>query len=737
MSDEDLEARLDARIVRTLKEMADEPFKDLMAALVGKMGLRVTGGAVLDQVAFLEGEREGSKYLVMASRKPEHATPEGIRKAKERAEAERRAPVLIVADDMGPEEFSLADQGEVSLADRQKLVLLIKRFDLSHALTKDADRAILESRGSPALPSVLPFDALLKSADDDLKASRPREAIKSLRAAVASKPEHDLAWRMLADAYFRLGEYEEALEALGQALRTRFGDPTSWYMVALTLHKLGRLKEEVKAYDQALLSSKRMHPALLNKGATLYSLGRKEEALQAFDEMLRLYPKDPQATNNRGLVLRSLGRHEEALRAFQSVASSDPSNLDALVNIALTLADMGLAKEAVSAWKEAVAADRKRADLWLHLAQAEKAAGMVAEAAESFEVAETLDARLEEEIEGEKGAYAASHAQEPKPALEPQDEELALKHLNGALLLQATGKLEEALKEAELALSFERAPEGVLRKASILLELGRLEEAIACLGQGLREAPRDEDLALELDACVYRLGRREEGARILRPLLENAEARKRVALTELMLGRATESLKVLNRPEGEDPAHDRTKALALIWNGDHAEAAELLMRMVASFGTSPQTLNDLAVALRLEGMLEEAEDSVRQALEAEPKYADAWNNLGCIRFLRGDYQDAERSLQEAIQLDRRPELLLNLGICQLALDDLEGAESSFLSALRLQESAEPYNGLGMVAERRNERVRALEMFGEALKRAPEFKDAQENLARIVAALNSG
>ena len=736
MSDEDLEARLDARMVRSLKEMASEPYKRLMTQLLGKMGLKVTGSVMMDDVAFLEGEREGAKYLVMASRRPEHASVEGVRIARERAQAEKRAAVLIVAHDIDAEAADLAAKEEVSLADRGKLVLLIKRYELSFQLTKDADRVILKKEGSRALPSAVPFETLLQKADEALRQSLYKEALESLDAALGMKSEHDLAWRMKASAHFYLGEYDDALEAVGQALRIRPGDPTSWYMAGVVLHQTGRLEEEVGAYDQALRFARKMHPALLNKGATLFSMGMREEALKSFEEMLRYYPNDPQAMVNRGLVLKSLGRQSDALKAFDSVAALDPGNVEALVNKATILTDMGDLLESVSAWKEAVAADRRRADLWMRLAQAQKAAGMVDEAKASFEVAENLDIGLEEAKEGKEGAQAAMEALEPDLGAKlPREEGLALKYLDAALLLQAIGRHEEALREADRALSFEpRSTAAALWKASILMEMGRVEEAIPVLSSGLRETPADERFALELESITYRLGRKEEGSRILKPFINGPEARKRVAVIKMMLGEEETSLDLLDLPEGRDLAHDRIKSLALMRKGEHVQAADLLQKLGAAYGPSPQMLNDLAVALRFNGQLEDAEESLHQAIKAEPKYADAWNNLGCVHYLQGAYEEAERCLQEAVQLDRRPEFLLHLGMCQLGQNDLEAAESSFTSAMQLDASPEAFNSLGIVAERRKEHARSLELYEEALKRAPEFRDAQYNRARAKAAL---
>ncbi|MCU0861305.1 MAG: tetratricopeptide repeat protein [Methanomassiliicoccales archaeon] len=364
---------------------------------------------------------------------------------------------------------------------------------------------------------------------------------------------------------------------------------------------------------------------------------------------------------------------------------------------------------------------------------------MLDEAKRSYQVAESLDIGLEEAKQGEQSAEAALSAfQPPLDQASPREDGLAQKYVDAALLLQALGRFEEALREADRALEIEpRSAAAALRKASILMDMGRLEEAVPPLTSALKGSPAPADAALELEAISYRMGRRDEGVRVLKPYLEDLEARKRTALAEASAGRPEVALELLSLPEGRDLSHDRLRALALMSKGDHAQSSELLAKLSKAYGPSPQLLNDLAVSLRLENRLEEAEEALGKAIEAEPRYPDAWNNLGCLHYLQGAFEEAERAFKEAILLDRRPAFMLHLGMAQLARDDLDAAEASFDSALRLDASAEALNCLGIVAERRKDNARALELYEEALKRAPEFRDAQYNKARAKAALKVG
>ncbi|HVO78221.1 MAG TPA: tetratricopeptide repeat protein [Methanomassiliicoccales archaeon] len=735
--EEGSESRFDSRIVKALKDLDDDAFRGLMVHLVGEMRLNVTGAVTDEGIVIIEAEREGSKYLVLASRDLSHSGPAGLKLVRDRAAMEGRLPVLLVTGTMEDDVLKEADRLEVSVADRPKLLLLLKKYQLTGGLLKEIDRKILEKEGSRFLPSIGRFDARMQAAEDALRQGRYQDALEELNRALEMKPEHDLAWRMKAQAHLGLGQNERALEAVHQAINIRDADPWSWYLLGVVLDELGRYAEEVGAYDHALKIRPRMPEAMLNKAATLFATNRKEEALKVLDDMVRYHPDDERGALNRGIVLRSLGRTREALEAFDSVASRDPNNVDALVHRAALLEEIGSASDAADAWKEAVQADRRRADLWLKLGEAQKSAGQIDEAAKSFGIAATLDPTLDSAVKQRDDALLATGMLRPEGEAVSREDALKRKYLDSALLLQAIGKPEEALREIERCLSFEpRAPEAFVRKASILMDLGRIEEAIATLTEAVLDNVRNEAIVLDLEALTERLGRREEALRVLSTAPSSREVVVRRCVTQMDLGRSEAALQALPRDGDEHYITAMARALALMAHKRHEDAVEALRSLDQRFPTSPHLLNALGVGLRFAGQLEEAEGVLHRAVEIEPRHADAWNNLGCVHYLEGAFDEAERCLQEAAAIDRRPQFLLNLGMCQLGKDEMAAAEASFQGAAQLQPSAEALNGLGVVAERGKEFARALDFYEAALKRTPEFRDAQHNRARVKSLLKA-
>ncbi len=729
MSEESYESRFDARMIGTLKGLDDDAYKNFIVHLLSNIGMKVTAAAMIDGVAFLEGEREGGKYLMMASRRPEHASADGVMVVKDKALLERRSPVLILTSETDDDTKRAAERFEVSLADRGTLLQLIKKYDLMSPLLKEIDRKILEKDGTRYLPSIGRFDSFIQAGEDALKHERYDDAIVELGKALELKPEHDLAWRMKATAHLAIGENEEALASMQRALDSRPYDPNSWYLLGTVLHQLGRFEEEVKAYDSALRYQKRMYSAMLNKGATLFQLGRKEEALKVYDELLHEHPKDTRLIENRGIILRSLGRNKDALASFESVRALDPGSVAAVVQIAETLSEMGKNAEAVNSWQEAVALDRKRADLWIGLAVAQRSTGLLDEAGRSFGIASTLDPSLALAKEGKDTVLEAESVVSPEPSEAGMEQPLMERYLQSATVLQAIGEPGKALKELDRALALDSGDHRVyLLQANILAEKGWLEEAITALAEGIRHAPEKAALFLNFEAISYRLGRYEDCVKLLGNVVDQPDAEARRALLQLELGRPGQAQ--IGSAGGDGGLMEMIRALASMKEKRFEQALERLRVLSGTESPSPHVLNDLGVCLRYSGQMEEAESALHLAVQTDPMYGDAWSNLGCVHYLRGSYEEAESCFQEALLRDHRPYYHLNLAMCRLGREDLDGAYESASLALRLEESAEALNLLGIIAERRKENARALEMYEAALRLAPVFRDAQTNRERV-------
>ena len=410
-----LDSRMDERIMHAINDLDFDGFKGLISELLGGIGVKVIKINVSEDAVFFDGVSEEGKYFVVASRLFDNASIESMKVLKDMAMKRSAIPVLVVTCDLDEEEKRFAETQGISFAEKPKLLMLLRKYDLAGKMMAELDHRILEQDRNRYLPSGAQFDSFYNDGEQHFKQRRYRDALYNYDRALDIKPNNDIVWLRKANVFLAMGRFEDALVACKRASELRPGDATTWYLMGLAYNQLGEYEKELKAYDTALKIQPRMEAALLNKGATLFQLHRYDWALKVYEDMCNFFPKDAMAFNNRGIVLKALGRAKEALESFDRASFLNQKYIDPVVNRALILASMARNGEAIEAWTEALQIDRERADIWYSLGVSQKAAGRLEEATISFENAAQLDKGMTEAITERDELLAAAIMVAPTP----------------------------------------------------------------------------------------------------------------------------------------------------------------------------------------------------------------------------------------------------------------------------------------------------------------------------------
>lgn len=110
-----------------------------------------------------------------------------------------------------------------------------------------------------------------------------------------------------------------------------------------------------------------------------------------------------------------------------------------------------------------------------------------------------------------------------------------------------------------------------------------------------------------------------------------------------------------NNPAAIDPSDRAEDGLIvghrLMAAGEYDLALRAYYRAGAEYGMTADVLSAIGSAnLRL-GRLGQAETGLRQAIDADPDFAAAWNNLGVVLMEMGDYGQARRIFERAFAID--------------------------------------------------------------------------------------
>jgi tetratricopeptide (TPR) repeat protein len=131
-----------------------------------------------------------------------------------------------------------------------------------------------------------------------------------------------------------------------------------------------------------------------------------------------------------------------------------------------------------------------------------------------------------------------------------------------------------------------------------------------------------------------------------------------------------------------------------------------------------------------------AVEGFRRALALDPGYLKAYDNMGLALDALGRYDEAIKSGEEALRLNRvrrlhSPWPALNLGLVLLRLDRLEEAEGLFRESAREDPrfAPAPYQ-LGVVLEKKGRDADAVAALGEAARLDPRYPEPHYVLARL-------
>jgi tetratricopeptide (TPR) repeat protein len=199
------------------------------------------------------------------------------------------------------------------------------------------------------------------------------DALPLVSRLLATEPENELAWCLLAQCQLGLGHYEAALTTAERAAALAPDSEWPHRLLSFAATHLGRRDDAVRAAREAV----RLDPGAWQTHARLAaaacrseaSRGRRNprtrpnraEAALAAERALALAPDEPQVQLIYGSVAASLGRRAVAERAYRTALQLDPQSsgahhLLAALRLRNRVGSVGLA-EAATGFATALTAD--------------------------------------------------------------------------------------------------------------------------------------------------------------------------------------------------------------------------------------------------------------------------------------------------------------------------------------------------------------------------------------------
>jgi tetratricopeptide (TPR) repeat protein len=754
------------RLVSIINDLPQEDFEAITKKLLKEMRFNITSssstGKYLEFEATREGDEENRIFLIKASRSGKKVTPEEIQTTVGKKKGTKEmSPVFISTGGFTDEANKYGDLLNVSLADGEKLMLLLQKFDMADDIEKRVNQKILEADGNRFLPSVDELENNMKWGNDFYNSGNYKKAIEYYDSALKQKSQYDLAWLMKGNALSAMTWYDEALECFKKVLEYNPESEEAWYNLGATLFHMGRFDDELACYDRALEIRPDYTKAWNNKGATLHQMGKFEEAVMCYDRVLKLEPDNVNVLNNRGVALKNLKEFDEALESFNRAIRKKEDYIDAWLNKGILLHDMERYEDAIACY-DVVLGKWKSPEVLCQRGVALSMIGKYRQAIENFEASLSLKpgwiVAIEEKAKAEKLMKEEvdnriQRAEEEARRLEAERlaaAELAASHIEAERALEAQ-RAAEAMRVAEAEKLARRIPEPIEPEFGCPKCGTRLgEEARFCSGCGAPVGdeiderllpvgkPRQLEAIEDQEAIRQALDREElliEKSRLLRTrerydgalkameealgISERPEIWLEKANVLAAMGRADDAIEAYDRVLKTQPDNFlalSNKELMLSGIGELSAALKANGKVTELEPKWPQSWLRRASIQRKLGKLKEAVESLDRVLDISPGLAEVWNAQGATLLELGKHDKAIICLDRAIQIDPDfAEAWANKGAAMVASGQNEKSLQYFDRAVDIdQENSSAWANKGSALYNMGRLSEAIECFDEAM-----------------------
>jgi protein O-GlcNAc transferase len=178
------------------------------------------------------------------------------------------------------------------------------------------------------------------------------------------------------------------------------------------------------------------------------------------------------------------------------------------------------------------------------------------------------------------------------------------------------------------------------------------------------------------------------------------------------------------------PGHSDANHLlgVLLYQAGDAVTGERYMRAALASQESVQALCDLALMLKAQKRLADAESTLRRAIAVQPDFVMAHQNLARLLIDKKDAAGAEAAFRRALKIEpNSADTLFGLGKMLSSIHRAADALDPLERAARIRPSAQALNSLGVVYDQLGRHEDALASFHRALELDSNFAEAHCNL----------
>jgi tetratricopeptide (TPR) repeat protein len=554
------------------------------------------------------------------------------------------------------------------------------------------------------------------------RVARVGDAIHEAEDVLKSDPNYPDAHRLLARVYWHmLGEGQtektnkenlhKAIEHMEALTRLQPSDSDSWQVLG-RLYKMNNQGQKAEeAFKKVLNADPDSKSGLTSLAQLYFEQGDYEGAV----ELLKRIPegdRDAPLLGMLGYAYSETHDYDAAVSTYEKALAQDPDNQELRRGYAEALMGMGNTPAARAQFEKVLKADPDDASTYLRLAQLDRQEGRFDQARKELERANALQADtmeipyqqalLEEAVGNQDKAIEllqglvkkSERAGDQYTPAEANNRALFLERLG--LIYRAQRKYEPALQAFHqiVALGKGQVPLGEQLIVDTLRLNHQLPQALDEVNSALQKFPENRELRMLRASVVGEMGQVEEAVKQLQALMNNTPADRdlylnvaQVYIQAKQFGEAEQAVnKALgysSKPEEQEwprfllgEVYERQKRYDL--------AEEQFKKVLAADPFNASAANYLGYMLADRGVrLEESVKYIQKALQMEPNNGAYLDSLGWAYYKMNRCDLAAPHLEKAVRLmSDDPTIREHLGYLYLRMGKETQAEQEWERALK-------------------------------------------------------
>ncbi len=438
---------------------------------------------------------------------PETTAPEAIEPEAIEPEAIEPEAIEPAEEATQPDEYLPLDEASTSgSASSVTLYLDFGDYYLKHGMMDEA--AVAYRKALDLSPDSITL--LTKMGEVLTSQGRLLEALAIYERAAQIAPDNADVRNNLAVALIRSNRLVEAESLLKEIIKAQPRSAIAQVNLGVVYIRSGRLAAAVKIFERAAKIEPDNGRIFLNVGNAYLNLNNPEEALKWYDRAIENDPAMASVHNSRGTALHRLDRLEAAAESYAQAVSLDAENPLFYFNLGVVEADLRHPEASISAYRQVLTLHDEYPEVHNNQGVNYFQVGGYVQAEVHF----TRAAEQERDDPVPLNNLCVLHLAKKRPekALEACERALAIQpdyrdaRYNRLQALVRLSRFDRAKEEGN-ALLAELGPGHPFERAEILTALSAAHFSLGELGSATDAARQAIEIAPDLAAAYYNLGR--------------------------------------------------------------------------------------------------------------------------------------------------------------------------------------------------------------------------------------